>query len=126
LRLFAYIKTNPGSGKTMALPRILLKNEVHLNGAHLLPEMVAIITALRATAPPTTDNAVWITSANDGTHMKGSLHYKNRAFDVRILNLTNADTATSWVEDMKLVLGIEYDVVLEHNHIHVEFDPKET
>ena len=109
----------------MSLPKLYLKNEVHINGAHFLPEMVAIITALRLTAPLTTDNAVWITSANDGTHMKGSLHYKNRAFDVRTLNLIDADTAAEWVEALKLVLGKDYDVVLEHNHIHVEFDPKE-
>ena len=109
----------------MSLPKLYLKNEVHINGAHFLPEMVFIINCLRATAPDTFDSAVWITSANDGTHMKGSLHYKNRAFDVRTLNLINADTATSWVEDLKLVLGTDYDVILEHNHIHVEFDPKE-
>ena len=112
----------------MSLPKLYLKNFVHLNGAHLYPEMVRILNVARATAPLLTDGAVWVTAANDGMHMATSLHYKNRAFDIRIKNIDGdeIDGAQTWVERMKLALGDDYDVILERDHIHCELDPKET
>ena len=108
-------------------PRLYLKNDVRVNGYHFYPEMVAIINAARATAPMLQDDAVWITSANDSEHMEGSLHFKNRAFDIRIYNITGPTEtmAKGWVKNMKLILGRNYDIVLETDHIHVEYDPKE-
>lgn len=105
------------------LPRLFLKNNVVINGAHFYPEMVRIVNTLRATVPETGDNAVWITSANDSKHMEGSLHYKNRAFDVRIWNVKNEELVPGWVARLKLALGPDYDVILEPTHIHVEYDP---
>ena len=109
----------------MTLPKLYLKDEVKINGAHFYPEMTRIVDALRVTAPKLSDNAVWITSANDGKHMAGSLHYKNRAFDVRIWNILD-DTAEAWVGRLKAMLGKDYDIVLEKDHIHLEYQPKET
>ena len=111
----------------MELPRLYLKNEVHVNGAHFYSELVAILNAARATAPMLQDNAVWVTSANDSNHMEGSLHYRNRAFDIRTWNITGPMTAMSngWVKKMKLILGDDYDIICEKDHIHCEYDPKE-
>ena len=108
------------------IPKLFLKDNVHVNGAHFYPEMVRIIDVARATAPQTVDAAIWITSANDGQHMDGSLHYKNRAFDIRIKNLIGDvhSTARLWAAKISLALGLDYDVILEEDHIHVEFDPK--
>ena len=110
----------------MPIPKLCLKNRVHINGAHFYPEMVKIINVLRATAPQTMDSAIWITSANDSQHMTNSLHYKNKAFDVRIRNIVGDQhsTARSWAAKVSLALGEDYDVILEQDHLHVELDPK--
>ncbi len=111
----------------MGLPKLYLKDDVWINGAHFYPEIVRIVDVARATAPLLTDGAVWVTSANDSTHSTGSLHYKNRAYDIRIKNIAGDETpeAQAWVERIKLALGRDYDVILERDHLHVEFDPKE-
>jgi len=111
----------------MKPPRLVLKNGVRINGAHFYPEMTRITEALRITAPPTDDLCVWITSAADGKHMAKSLHYVNRAFDVRIRNIVGDIDAEAalWCERLRSTLGKDYDVVLEGDHIHIEFDPKE-
>ena len=109
------------------IPKLYLKEGVKINGAHFYPEIVRMLDVVRATAPLLSDDAVWVTSANDSTHMDGSLHYKNKAFDIRIWNVTGPgrDMSRGWVEKIKLALGDAYDVVLETDHIHLEYDPKE-
>jgi hypothetical protein len=69
-----------------------------------------------------------ITSGNDGTHMPGSLHYKDRALDFRTKHLSLADKK-ALVTAVKRRLGKDYDVILEYageanEHLHVEHDPK--
>ena len=110
----------------MSIPRVFLKDDVKINGAHFYPEIVRIINVARATAPLLSDNAVWITSANDSKHMDGSLHYANKALDLRIFNVTgpNRQMAEQWVRKMELVLGEDYDVILETDHVHIEYDKK--
>ena len=68
---------------------------------------------------------VVITSANDGQHMDGSLHYKDYALDLRIWNLGEDynTIAESVVTELEIELGDDYDVILESNHIHMEYDP---
>lgn len=73
-----------------------------------------------------------LTSVEDSTlHKSTSLHYKGLAVDIRLPSYyTLADQAA--VENLdELVssaiaraLGKEYDVVLEKDHIHIEYDPK--
>jgi len=64
-----------------------------------------------------------ITSARDGAHMKNSLHYKGRAIDLRIYDMPMG-VAQKVVTELKNKLGRNYDIVLEHDHIHLEYDPK--
>lgn len=107
------------------LPKLYLKDNVKINGAHFYPEMIAVINAFRATSPQFSDGVMWITSANDSKHKDGSLHYKNRAFDIRIFNVIGGHPVTRvWCEKARLILGINYDIILETDHIHVEYDPK--
>ena len=61
-----------------------------------------------------------ITATYDGNHGAGSLHYANRAFDVR-LPKTNA---ASMIDELRRTLGESFDVIAEKDHIHVELDPK--
>lgn len=107
--------------------RLFIKNGVRINGAHFYPEMVKILDVARETAPYMSDTAVWITSANDSKHMDTSLHYKNRAFDIRIFNITGDVhlEAALWASRMREALGNDYDVIKEKDHIHVEYDPDE-
>lgn len=107
------------------LPKLFLKEGVRINGAHFYREMTLICDVLRETAPPTKDGAVWITSANDSKHMDTSLHYKNRAFDIRIFNLKNGSQKEleSWTARIRERLGDSYDVILEKDHLHIEYHP---
>ncbi len=57
----------------------------------------------------------------DGIHGDTSLHYDGQAVDLRIRHMINDDAAKA-VEQIAEALGDEYDVVLESNHIHLEFD----
>ena len=65
-----------------------------------------------------------ITSAIDGVHSTGSLHYAGCAIDLRISNI---NTAAVHVVHQKLLnaLGKDYDVVIEKDHLHLEYQPKE-
>ena len=106
------------------MPVVKLKTGVKINGAHFYREMTRIIDCFRATAPVFSDDVLWITSANDSTHMQGSLHYMNRAFDIRINNILGGiEEAKKWVIRAQLALGDNYDVILEKDHVHVEFQP---
>ena len=62
-----------------------------------------------------------ITSVCEGVHKDGSLHYAGKAFDVRIRDLGGIlplDVARTF----RARLGSQYQVVLEADHIHVEYD----
>jgi len=61
-----------------------------------------------------------ITSTYEGTHMPSSLHYANDAIDVRL----PWEKIQEVVEDLKLRLGKDYDIILRPTHIHIEWDPK--
>ncbi len=74
-----------------------------------------------------------ITSMNDGTHNAHSarhprsLHYEGRAFDFRLPSRTTGDAGTDAAVklDLAAALGSDFDLVLEGDHFHVEWDPKE-
>ena len=68
-----------------------------------------------------------ITSGTDGhEHKPESLHNKGMALDLRIYNLPDPihDSGMMAVTELKEALGNEYDIILETDHIHLEFDPK--
>lgn len=64
-----------------------------------------------------------ITSALDGKHSRGSLHYSGNAIDLRTRHVSRDDAETI-ADELRAALGAQYDVVLEKDHIHVEFQPK--
>ncbi len=68
------------------------------------------------------DRELTVTSITDGRHMPGSLHAKGRAFDCRFWDFPPAMRARL-VDDLRAALRDEFDVVLESDHIHVEWDP---
>lgn len=64
-----------------------------------------------------------LTSVGDGKHKVGSLHYKGRAFDFRTNKIHESMRARIFT-DIREALGPEFDVLLEKDHGHVEWDPE--
>jgi formylmethanofuran dehydrogenase subunit B len=89
---------------------------------------LAIVTAVTIFSEHGYDCVV--TSVVDGEHSWGSLHYRGDAVDFRIKHVVTNNG--SWDDDkirkifeaIKAALPDDYDVVLEDDHIHVEFQPK--
>ena len=63
-----------------------------------------------------------ITSGDDGKHLPHSLHYQGHAVDLRIWTIAPSKVPHV-VKDLRNALGANYDVVLESDHIHIEYDP---
>jgi hypothetical protein len=63
-----------------------------------------------------------LTSGRDGRHIPGSLHAKGRAFDFRSRDIPEGDREDLFSE-VREALGPEFDVVVESDHVHVEWDP---
>jgi len=62
-----------------------------------------------------------ITSTYEGDHGANSLHYSDEAIDGRKLqNKTGPETK----DQIKHILGKDFDVLYHRNHIHIEYDPK--
>jgi len=99
-----------------------LKPGVKIQGLH--PEM---ILAAQVASDIYTCYGVdcWLTSALDGKHGRGSLHFKGYAIDIRTRNL-EVRQRQPVADEIKRALGAEFDVVFERRkfHIHIEFDPK--
>ena len=64
-----------------------------------------------------------ITSCSDGIHSDNSLHYSGNAIDLRIRDIEDTVLANI-LKELKDYLGSEYDVILENDHFHIEYDPK--
>jgi hypothetical protein len=65
-----------------------------------------------------------VTSVKDSTHNPGSLHPKGQAADFRTRDLSDHDKA-SFVRVLRQILNPRgFDLVLESDHLHIEFDPK--
>lgn len=93
----------------------------------LIPEIYGILHIIDVVFEEYDVEAV-ITSANDRTHKPGSLHYLDRALDLRTHHLPGG-SEKDVVRDLKHALGLDYDVILEdldtpNEHIHLEWDPK--
>lgn len=64
-----------------------------------------------------------VTAGTDGVHGKQSKHYSGQALDFRIRDL-EPEQRDALVQLCKKSLIQGHDVVLEHDHLHVEWDPK--
>jgi hypothetical protein len=64
-----------------------------------------------------------VTSGFEGSHSEGSLHYSGLAEDYRIRDVNPSELA-EMVGKVRARLGSLYDVVLEADHLHVEYDPR--
>ena len=64
-----------------------------------------------------------ITEIMGGVHKKGSLHYEGLAADLRT-SMVPAERLPSLVAALRRKLPRYWDVVLEKDHIHVEYDTR--
>lgn len=61
-----------------------------------------------------------VTSTYEGTHSPSSLHYDDNAIDID----DPPEYKQAMTDDIKNLLGRDFDVILEKDHIHIEYDPK--
>ncbi len=99
-----------------------LKHDVKATG--LRPEMLlAVFIADKVYTKH--DYELTITSLLDGAHSKTSLHYAGCAADLRITaaHIPNS-TIDAIAADIRKALTVDYDVIVEPDHIHLEFQPR--
>jgi len=60
-----------------------------------------------------------VTSTYEGNHSERSLHYVDLAEDIR-----RHKKGQEVIDRLRNELGIDYDIVLKSDHIHIEYDPK--
>lgn len=82
-----------------------------------------VIAAALANVSESEKLTLVITSGTDGSHMNSSKHYQGDALDIRISNLTQGQILLV-MAGLKARLGKDYDVILESDHIHCEWDAK--
>lgn len=81
--------------------------------------MWTMALVLKMTAPPEYNPT--ITSGVDGNHKIGSKHYSGDALDWRTFDYPGS--VPVWVKRIQQKLGGDFDVVIESDHIHIEYDP---
>jgi len=100
---------------------LTLKPDVRITG--LRPEIIlAIVVAERAYAEIGCE--LTLTSGIEGAHGRGSLHFAGCAVDLRTQNVP-AGKLQPLVDKIRTALGADFDVVLETNHCHIEWQPKQ-
>jgi len=83
------------------------------------PAMMHMVDTVTGCAPENYNPT--ITSGCEGIHKKDSKHYKGRALDFRIRDLSR-ETAEQWADRITGRLGFCYTVILKSNHIHIQYD----
>jgi hypothetical protein len=102
-------------GDCMIKPGVSLKK--------LTPQMAVAYTIACFVYYKHTGTWTKITSGDDSVHGKNSLHPAGKALDLHTNTLRPSQVHPIFTE-LATALGDEYDVVLEADHIHVEYDPK--
>ena len=65
-----------------------------------------------------------ITSATDGKHSATSLHYAGCAVDLRTRHIADQQEVEDIASQLRRALAPHFDVVLEEDHIHMEYQPR--
>lgn len=85
----------------------------------LRPEIYGIFNVIDELWQANNSEAM-ITSAADGVHKNNSKHYNGYALDLRSWNLHDPASIAKALQDM---LGADYYVLLESDHIHCQYNP---
>jgi hypothetical protein len=65
-----------------------------------------------------------ITSLNDGVHSLTSLHYSGCGADLRTRYFNGPKEVRRVFNKLENRLTKDYDIVIEKDHIHIEYQPK--
>ena len=99
---------------------LMLKPGVRVTG--IRPEiLLAVIAAERVYQEAGAD--CMAPACVDGKHMAGSFHYAGAAVDLRTHNVAPAEL-NKLLARIRECVGGDYDVILEIDHLHLEFQPK--
>jgi hypothetical protein len=99
---------------------LLLKPGVRVAG--IRPEvLLAVVAAERVFEEAGVD--LVLTACVDGKHSVGSLHYAGQAVDIRTRDVP-PEIRQKLATRVRECVGEDYDVILEADHIHLEFQPK--
>jgi len=90
--------------------------------AGIRPEMIIALMIAKEVYDDEGEELI-ITSALDGKHSETSLHYSGCALDIRTRYFSK-EQAERVRKEIAANLGIDYDVILENDHMHIEFQPK--
>lgn len=71
---------------------------------------------------PTAETFVTSICDSSPKRKSNSRHKVGQAVDIRLLEVKAM--MDQWVAKIRYILPLDYDVVLEADHLHVEFDPK--
>ncbi len=97
-----------------------LKHSVSLTG--IRPEIIIAIMAAMTVFNALKEELI-LTSIRDGKHSQGSRHYIGLAIDIRIRHLSD-EIAKLARDNIKKALTNDFDIILESDHIHIEYDPR--
>jgi len=107
---------------------LLIKEDALIGARHFDDVMIPIWIAILELSPMMVGGEVVVTCGSDA-HTTG-LHPVYRALDVRISNVLAENNlgrnieAHNWASRLERRLGRHYDVVVEDDHIHIEYDLK--
>lgn len=96
---------------------MLIKAGVDIS--RLKPPIRKKLWVIKTIAEETGSLELIITSTYEGTHAANSLHYANLAMDIR-----RGPQPAKTTKRLRFILGDDYDIVAEKDHIHIEYDPK--
>lgn len=97
-----------------------LKPSVKIMG--ISPELVVGLMAVQKVFD-TFGIEMVITSVTDSKHSSTSLHYSGNAADIRTRNIATRDLMAVRTH-IANALPNDFDVILETDHIHLEFQPR--
>ena len=107
-------------GVIVSMTKMVRNNPVHLSASREVMDAMSIADMLSLKI---SGKEMVVTSLLDGVHSKNSLHYTGNAFDMRVWIYTEKQKKAIFYQ-LKKKLGINYDVVDEETHLHIEFDKK--